>query len=51
MHSVFYHFLVDASELEDYIEMKFVFMQTSFGKMKDKSLCLGSALLGSGMQS
>lgn len=46
-----YYFLMDVSELKNYLEMKFVFMRTSFGRMKDKSLCLGSVLLGCGMES
>lgn len=29
---------MDASELEDYLEMKFDFMKTSFGRMKDKQV-------------
>lgn len=45
-------FLMDASELEDYLEMKFVFMKISFERMKvNESLCLGFVLLGSEMQS
>lgn len=43
---------MDASALEDYLEMKFVFMKISFGRTKgNRSLCLGSVLLGSEMQS